>query len=252
MYIDMPTGDSIFTDTKRQFIFVILSFIVSIIYLKKNWYEYWGLLMMCVSFILFIIFTMASRTTLLTSLVVVFQGILTWDTFPEFIWNNKDLILSFLVFIPFILILISIIIHLFVSTAIVRKKHEGNITGNHTKDNEFRRRSFQLTDSGFFTAFELSKYKEYASFRISFDLIITAFSSLILFVYSSQFASMVGFQPITYEEYNNIRVKTNTDKFWFGGQIGWLSVTWLASSILGAISVRNTGEGLKLYRRMRE
>ena len=248
----MPTGDSIFTDTKRQFIFVILSFIVSIIYLKKNWYEYWGLWMMLLSFILFIIFTTASRTTLLTSLVVVFQGVLTWDKLPEFIWNNKDLILSFLVFIPFILILISIIIHLFVSTAIVRKKHEGKITGNHTQDNEFRRRSFQLTDSGFFTAFELSEDKEYASFRISFDLIISAISSLILFVYSSQFASMVGFQPITYDEYKNIRVKTSADNFRFRGQIGWLSVTWLASSILGAISVRNTGEGLKLYRRMRE
>ena len=33
--------DSIFSDTKKQFVYVVLSFIVSIVYLKKKWYEYW-------------------------------------------------------------------------------------------------------------------------------------------------------------------------------------------------------------------
>lgn len=246
----MPTGDSIFSDTKKQFVYVILSFIASIVYLKKKWYEYWGLWMMGLSFVLFIVFVMASRTSLLTSLVDVFRGVLTWDGFPDFIWSNKELVLSFLVLIPFILILISIIILLVVSTAIVRRKSKGNITGNQTQDNKFRKRAFQLTDSGFFKAFELSKNKEYARFKASFDLVISAFSSLILFVYSSQFASMAGFQPITYDEYNNIAVKTKGDKVKFGGQLAWLGVTWLSSSIFGAIGVNFAGEGLKLKTRM--
>jgi hypothetical protein len=246
----MPTGDSIFSDTKKQFVYVILSFIASIVYLKKKWYEYWGLWMLALSFVLFIVFTMASRSTLLTSLVDVFRGVLTWDGFPDFIWSNKELVLSFLVLIPFILILISIIILLVVSTAIVRRKSKGNITGNQTQDSRFRKRAFQLTDSAFFRAFELSKNKEYASFKTSFDLVISAFSTLILFVYSSQFASMVGVQPITYDEYDKISVKTNADTTKYGGQLGWLGVTWLSSSIFGAIGVSFAGEGLKLRTRM--
>lgn len=246
----MPTGDSIFSDTKKQFVYVILSFIASIVYLKKKWYAYWGLWMILLSFVLFIVFTMASRTTLLTSLIDVLKGVLLWDKFPGFIQNNQELVLSFLVLIPFILILISIIILLVVSTAIVRKKHEGNITGDHTQDNKFRKRSFQLSDSEFFRAFELSKNKEYARFITSFDLIISAVSFLILFVYSSQFASMAGFRPITYDEYDKISVKTDSDTFKYKGQIIWLGVTWLISSILGAIGVSFTGEGLKLRTRI--
>jgi hypothetical protein len=246
----MPTGDSIFSDTKKQFVYVILSFIASIVYLKKKWYEYWGLWMLALSFVLFIVFTMASRSTLLTSLVDVLKGILIWDNSPGFIWNNKELLLSFLVLIPFILILISIIILLVVSTAIVQKKHKKDITGNQTQDSRFRKRAFQLTDSAFFRAFELSKNKEYASFKTSFDLVISAFSTLILFVYSSQFALMVGVQPITYDEYDKISVKTNADTTKYGGQLGWLGVTWLSSSILGAIGVTYAGEGLKLKTRM--
>jgi hypothetical protein len=246
----MPTGDSIFSDTKKQFVYVILSFIASIVYLKKKWYEYWGLWMILLSFVLFIVFTMASRTTLLTSLVDVLKGVLLWDKFSGFIQNNQELVLSFLVLIPFILIIISIIILLVVSTAIVRKKHEGNITGDHTQDNKFRKRSFQLSDSEFFRAFELSKNKEYARFKTSFDLIISAVSFLILFVYSSQFASMAGFRPITYDEYDKISVKTNPDNIKYGGQLGWLGVTWLISSILGAIGVSFAGEGLKLRTRI--
>ena len=242
-------ADSIFSDTKKQFVYVILSFIASIVYLKKKWYEYWGLWMMGLSFILFIIFTMASRTTLLTSLIDVFKGVLLKS---DIIQNNQELVLSFLVLIPFILILISIIILLVVSTAIVRKKHEGNITGDHTQDNKFRKRSFQLSDSEFFRAFELSKNKEYARFKTSFDLIISAVSFLILFVYSSQFASMAGFQPITYDEqYPNPPPRIAKDTTLYKIQCGWLVLTWLTSSILGAIGVSFAGEGLKLRTRIK-
>ena len=61
----MPTGDSIFSDTKKQFVYVVLSFIVSIVYLKKDWYEYWGLWMMALSFLLFCIFTFGSKIALM-------------------------------------------------------------------------------------------------------------------------------------------------------------------------------------------
>lgn len=135
----MPTGDSIFSDTKKQFVYVVLSFIVSIVYLKKKWYEYWGLWMMALSFLLFCIFTFGSKTALMEGLLSIIK--------PEWTTSNiVKLLLWILALAPFILILIAIIILVFVSTAIVRKKHEGKITGDTEKDNAFRRRAFQLTD----------------------------------------------------------------------------------------------------------
>lgn len=189
MYIDMPTGDSIFTDTKRQFIFVILSFIVSIVYLKKTWYEYWGLWLMLLSFVMFTVFTAGSKTQLIESLTATF-GL-----------QGYDLIIGFLVLVPFVLILASIIILVDVSTAIVRKKHEGKITGNHKKDNAFRKMAYSLTgrfsEKGRTYSMEdfFKEYKDgakiYDNFKESFDLIISAFSFLILFVYTSQFAALL-------------------------------------------------------------
>ena len=248
MYIDMPTGDSIFSDTKKQFVYVVLSFIVSSVYLKKHWYEYWGLWMMALSFLLFCIFTFGSKTALMEGLLSIIK--------PEWTTSNiVKLLLWILALAPFILILIAIIILVFVSTAIVRKKHEGEITGKHKTDNAFRRRAFQLTDLGFFQAYELSEKKEYASFRISFDLLIGAVFSLIGFVYSSQFAELFGFKPITYVEAYPQAVAlpiSNKNKWIHGAQVAWLLITWLASTIMGGFGVRNAGEGLKLYRRMRD
>jgi hypothetical protein len=249
MYIDMPTGDSIFSDTKKQFVYVVLSFIVSIVYLKKDWYEYWGLWMMALSFLLFCIFTFGSKTALMEGLLSIITPDLTTNIFVK-------LILWILALAPFILIFIALTILVYVSTAIVRKKHEGKITGNTEKDNAFRRRAFQLTDLGFFQAYELSKKKEYASFRISFDLLIGAVFSLIGFVYSSQFAELIGLPRITYADVNPLRVpavdELNKNKRIYIIQCIWIGVTWLTSTIMGAISVRYTGEGLKLYRRMRD
>ena len=249
----MPTGDSIFSDTKKQFVYVVLSFIVSIVYLKKDWYEYWGLWMMALSFLLFCIFTFGSKTALMEGLLSIIK--------PE--WTTNVIVkptLWILALAPFILIFIAIIILVFVSTAIVRKKHEGEITGDTEKDNKFRRRAFQLTDSKFFQEHELSEKKEYASFRISFDLLIGAVFSLIGFVYSSQFAELFGFKPITYVEAYPVVLQVrqievaelNKKKIIYGAQVAWLFITWLSSTIMGGIGVRNAGEGLKLYRRMRD
>jgi len=257
MYIDMPTGDSIFSDTKKQFVYVVLSFIVSSVYLKKHWYEYWGLWMMALSFLLFCIFTFGSKTALMEGLLSIIDPAIAGDN------NIVKLIfkptLWILALAPFILIFIAIIILVFVSTAIVRKKHEGKITGDTEKDNAFRRRAFQLTDSKFFQEHELSEKKEYASFRISFDLLIGAVFSLIGFVYSSQFAELFGFKPITYvEAYPPAAAAPgalhipNKNKWIYGAQVVWLLITWLSSTIMGGFGVRNAGEGLKLYRRMRD
>ena len=249
----MPTGDSIFSDTKKQFVYVVLSFIVSIVYLKKDWYEYWGLWMMALSFLLFCIFTFGSKTALMEGLLSIITPVLTTHIFAKLIW-------WILALAPFILIFIALTILVYVSTAIVRKKHEGEITGDTKKDNAFRRRAFQLTDLDFFQAYELSEKKEYASFRESFDLLIGAIFSLIGFVYSSQFAELIGLKPITYADVNPLVQprdpaevdKLNKNKRIYIIQCVWLGVTWLSSTIMGAISVRYTGEGLKLYRRMRD
>jgi hypothetical protein len=252
MYIDMPTGDSIFSDTKKQFVYVVLSFIVSIVYLKKDWYEYWGLWMMALSFLLFCIFAFGSKSALMEGLLSIIKPDWTTNVIVKpLLWN--------LAFVPFILIFIALTILVYVSTAIVRKKHEGEITGDTELDNAFRRRAFQLNDLEFFQAYELSE-KDYTIFRESFDLLIGAIFSLIGFVYSSQFAELIGIKPITYADINPLvqpRVpaavdELNKNKWIYRVQVVWLVITLLASTITGGIGVRNAGEGLKLYRRMRD
>ena len=247
----MPTGDSIFSDTKKQFVYVVLSFIVSIVYLKKDWYEYWGLWMMALSFLLFCIFTFGSKTALMESLLTIIN--------PD--WTTKIFVkplLWILALAPFILIFIALTILVYVSTAIVRKKHEGKITGDTTKDNAFKKRVFQLSDLKFFQAYELSEKREYARFRESLDLLIGAIFSLIGFVYSSQFAELIGIKPITYAEvYPPVRVPPappipDKIKYIYGAQVVWLLITWLASTIMGGIGVGYAGKTIRLIKRMRD
>ena len=237
----MPTGDSIFTDTKRQFIFVILSFIVSIVYLKKTWYEYWGLWMMLLSFIMFTVFTAGSKTQLMESLMTIvgplFQG-------SDFAWNYRYFIIGFLVLVPFVLILASLIILVDVSTAIVRKKHEGNITGKHKTDNAYRKMAYSLTgetkEKGKPYSMEnfFKEYKDganiYPQFEQSVDVLISAFSFLIAFVYTGQLSSLIG-----------INIPEAGQKW----VIGIPYVVSLGTSIAG---IALTGEALKLKSRMRD
>ncbi len=253
----MPTGDSIFSDTKKQFVYVVLSFIVSIVYLKKDWYEYWGLWMMALSFLLFCIFTFGSKTALMEGLLSIID--------PAIVKDNNNIVklvfkplLWILAFVPFILIFIALTILVYVSTAIVRKKHEGEITGDTTKDNAFKKRAFQLNDLEFFQAYELSK-KDYTIFRESLDLLIGAIFSLIGFVYSSQFAELFGFKPITYVDvYPPVRAPPGAPpipdkiKYIYGAQVVWLGVTWLASTITGGIGVDYAGRTIRIIKRMRD
>ncbi len=59
----MPDYKLIDGDNK-QFLFVLFSSIISIIYLKKKWYEYLGLWMLFISFSVFFILTIVSREKL--------------------------------------------------------------------------------------------------------------------------------------------------------------------------------------------
>ena len=234
----MPTGDSIFTDTKRQFIFVILSFIVSIVYLKKTWYEYWGLCMMLLSFVMFTVFTAGSKTQLMESLTATFGPLFQWS---DFAGNYRYFIIGFLVLVPFVLILASLIILVDVSTAIVRKKHEGKITGKHKTDNAYRKMAYSLTgetkDKGKTYSMEdfFKEYKDgakiYPQFEASFDVLISAFSFLIAFVYSGQLSSFIG---------------SEVGQKWV---IGIPYVVSLGTSIAG---IALTAESLKLKSRMRD
>jgi hypothetical protein len=234
----MPTGDSIFTDTKRQFIFVILSFIVSIIYLKKTWYEYWGLWMMLLSFVMFTVFTAGSKTQLMESLTATFGPLFQGS---DFAWNYRYFIIGFLVLVPFVLIMASLIILVDVSTAIVRKKHEGKITGKHKTDNAYRKMAYSLTgetkDKGKTYSMEdfFKEYKDgakiYPQFEASFDVLISAFSFLIAFVYSGQLSSFIG---------------SEVGQKWV---IGIPYVVSLGTSIAG---IALTAESLKLKSRMRD
>lgn len=237
----MPTGDSIFTDTKRQFIFVILSFIVSILYLKKTWYEYWGLWMMLLSFIMFTVFTAASRTQLMESLATVFGPLFEKS---DFAWNYRYFIIGFLVLVPFVLVLASLIILVDVSTAIVRKKHEGKITGKRKTDNAYRKMAYSLTGEinykgetysmeNFFKEYK-DGAKIYPNFKASIDVLISAFSFLIVFVYTGQLSSLIG-----------INIPENGQKL----VIGIPYVVSLGTSIAG---IALTGEALRLKSRMRD
>jgi uncharacterized membrane protein len=205
---------------------------------------------------MFSVFTAGAKTQLMGSLMTIFPSELTNNMMFQF--GIGILALS-----PFVLILIALIILVYVSTAIVRKKHEGKITGNHKDDNMYRRTAFILTHQikendelidpmdSFFNAFDLNT-AYFTRFKQIFDMLISGFSFLIFFVYSSQFAAMIRFQPITYDEYSKKDPKTKPDNFRFWGQIVWLSITWLTPLILGIISIEYSGEGLKLYRRMRD
>ena len=212
-------ADSIFSDTKKQFVYVILSFIASIVYLKKKWYEYWGLWMLLLSFILFIVFTMASRTTLMEGLFSVFPTDIIESGY------GKPL-LWILASAPFFLILTSLIILMVISTAIVKKKQ---------KDHKYRDKAFQLSDKKFLKNYYLIDFSQI------FDLLISSFSFLIFFVYSSNFGALFGVQPSTY-------VDPVSGKLYF--QYGWLFLTYftsLGTSIAGTVLSSNA---LKIQKRM--
>ena len=261
MYIDMPnapTGDSILTDENKQFVYVILSFIASIVYVKKVWYEYWGLWLMLLSFILFTFFTFMSRKSLFESLSLF--SLLSHPSTTNYT-NYINYGIQILIVGIFVFVLASLIILVDVATTIVRKKHEGNvndattyrekngnkttITGKENVQAEYKKRAFQITDFGFLETYT-NGARIYNSLLTSIDSIIVAFSFLILFVYSRQLVSFVGFIPITTAD-NSIRPHPN-----YKIQNGWLGISALTALVSSIVGISYSADVLKIKSRLQD
>ena len=198
----------------KHFFIVFLSSVISTIYLKKTNYEYLGLWLMFFTFILFIVFAMLSRKLLWQTLGTFIPDTFSWN------WPNENLpwllpnlskisggvfsdspdfrifyIGAFFVLCSFLFVTISLILFLVSSTAIVRKKSKGKITGNEKNDAEYQSRPFQITDLEFLKDAihgKISGSAIYNNIRSGFDTIIVAVFALILVVYGSQVSQMLG------------------------------------------------------------
>lgn len=251
----MPDYKLIDGDNK-QFLFVLFSSIISIIYLKKKWYEYLGLWMLFITFSVFFILTIVSRENLFSILdkfltnnkgerdklfeppqnsiiekivnisTPIFQKILGLNTGD----NNairKSSVIAFFIACTFLFIFIALIMFLDSSTTIVRKKHEGKITGEQVKDDEYRSRPFIVSDLDFLknTIDGSSNGTQiYNNLRSGFDSTIVAILSLILLVFGSQL----------------------TEYLPKGVVIGLLVVLLLISFISSIVGLSFSGEALKV------
>lgn len=250
----MPDYKLIDGDNK-QFLFVLFSSIISIIYLKKKWYEYLGLLMLFISFSVFFILTIVSREKLFLILDVfltnnkgerdklfdipnntiqtivnistpIFQKILGLNTITDSIVRKSSLI-AFVIACTFLFIFIALIMFLDSSTTIVRKKHEEKITGIPAKDDEYQSRPFIVSDLNFLenTIDGNSNGKQiYNNLRSGFDSTIVAILSLILIVFGNQV----------------------TEYLPKGVVIGLLVVLLLISFISSIVGLSFSGEALKV------
>ena len=192
---------------------VVLSTIISTIYLKKKWYEYLGLWLLSISFVLFIVFTFSSRNSLFSDidgflknnvgtpeklfdegtikpLINIFTPIfnkLVGSSFNKSVGStefNGDYVrvsslIAVLVVCIFALIAISLIIFLIASTSMVVKK---------SKDKDDK--PLILTDLQYLKNNINGKVngKEiWKSFKSGFDALIVGVFALILLVYGNLF-----------------------------------------------------------------
>jgi hypothetical protein len=254
MYIDMPDYKLIESDNK-QFLFVLFSSIVSIIYLKKKWYEYLGLWMLFITFSVFFILTIVSREKLFLILdtfltnnkgekdklfdipnstietivnisTPIFQKILGLDAYTDSFVRKSSLI-AFVIGCTFLFIFIALIMFLDSSTTIVRKKYEGKSTSNLAKNDEYKSRPFIVSDLDFLkNAINGSSNGKqiYNNLRSGFDSTIVAILSLILVVFGNQI----------------------TEYLPKGVVIGLLVVLLLISFISSIVGISFSGEALKV------
>jgi hypothetical protein len=261
MYIDMPDYKLIDGDNK-QFLFVLFSSIISIIYLKKKWYEYLGLWMLFISFSVFFILTIVSREKLFLILDVfltnnkgdrdklfdipnnifgtivnistpIFQKILGLNATTIETFVRRSSLIAFVIGCTFLFIFIALLVFLDASTAIVRKKHEGKITGIPAKDDEYQSRPFIITDLDFLEdTIDGNPNGEqiYNNLRSGFDSTIVAILSLILVVFGNQV----------------------TEYLPKGVVIGLLVVLLLISFISSIVGLSFSGEALKVKPRLQD
>ena len=249
----MPDYKLIDSDNK-QFLFVLFSSIVSIIYLKKKWYEYLGLWMLFITFSVFFILTIVSREKLFLILDVfltnnkgerdklfdipnnfgtivnistpIFQKILGLNTTTE-TFVRKSSLIAFVIGCTFLFIFIALIMFLDSSTTIVLKKYEGKSTSNPAKNDEYKSRPFIVSDLDFLkNAINGSSNGKqiYNNLRSGFDSTIVAILSLILIVFGNQV----------------------TEYLPKGVVIGLLVVLLLISFISSIVGISFSGEALKV------
>lgn len=184
---------------------VVLSTIISTIYLKKKWYEYLGLWLLTISFVLFILFTFSSRNSLFSDidgflknnvgtpeklfdegtikpLVNIFTPIfnkLVGSTEFNGDYVRISSLIAVLVFCIFALIAISLIIFLVASTSMVVKK---------SKDKDDK--PLIITDLQYLKNNingKVNGNQIWQSFKSGFDALIVGIFALILLVYGNLF-----------------------------------------------------------------
>ena len=184
---------------------VVLSTIISTIYLKKKWYEYLGLWLLTISFVLFIVFTFSSRNSLFSDIdgflknnvgtpeklfdegtikplvnifTPIFNKLVGSTEFNENYVRISSLI-AVLVVCIFALIAISLIIFLVASTSMVVKK---------SKDKDDK--PLILTDLQYLKNNingKVNGKQIWKSFKSGFDALIVGIFALILLVYGNLF-----------------------------------------------------------------
>lgn len=184
---------------------VVLYTIISTIYLKKKWYEYLGLWLLSISFVLFIVFTFSSKNTLFSDidgflknnvgipeklfdegtikpLVNIFTPIfnkLVGSTEFNGDYVRISSLIAVLVVCIFALIAISLIIFLVASTSIVSKK---------SKDKDDK--PLIITDLQYLKNNingKVNGKQIWQSFKSGFDALIVGIFALIFLVYGNLF-----------------------------------------------------------------
>jgi hypothetical protein len=203
-------NNTLITDTTKHPLIVLLSTIISAIYLKKKWYEYLGLWMLFFAFILFLAFAFSTRNTLFSDIdgllknnegaqeklfgtdgpiriiVNIFTPIFNKivgaaDFAGEYV--RISALIAILVVCIFILITISLILFLVSSTAIVTKKSE--------EDDD---RPLIVTDLKYLKENIIGKVngKEiWQNFKSGFDALLVGIFALILIIYGNQFLPII-------------------------------------------------------------
>jgi hypothetical protein len=203
-------NNTLITDTAKHPLIVLLSTIISAMYLKKKWYEYLGLWMLAFAFILFIAFAFSTRNTLFSdidgllknnegdqeelfsadgpikTIVDIFTPIfnkIVGETGFAGDYVRVSSLIAILVVCIFILITISLILFLVSSTAIVKKK---------SKDDD--ERPLIVTDLKYLKQNIIGKVngKElWQNFKSGFDALLVGIFALILILYGNQFLPIV-------------------------------------------------------------
>jgi len=236
-----------FTDNTKQPLIVLLSAIISTIYLKKKWYEYLGVWLLSITIFVFAGFAFSNRASLFRDidgffkppgedqqelfepgvlkkiievLTPIFNKLVGSADFNQSYVRISSLI-AVLVFSIFILIIASTIAFLDSSTALVRKK---------SKDKDDK--PLIITDLQYLKQNingKVNGAKIWQSFKSGFDALIVGFFALFLIVYGNQFLP--------------IRLPTTV-------ALGFMIVLLLVALVSSIVAVVYSGDTLRVKTRL--